>query len=190
MTKNQTAGSLLRNYPFAAVCAGVVIFLSIALVFRWGAMDGARSELDRQESEGSQIEKNVANAVGLEEHLGLVKDGVSKLESKLITVDDVSGNQEYFYRLEATSGVRLSILRPLGVAKTVQANATYRPAGFNVVVEGEYTQIIAFLRAVETGAHLYRLVDFSLQRASQQAESSSSTPVVLNVNLQLLASKQ
>lgn len=190
MTTIQSVGKALRRRPFATACCAIACVLLLVLALRFSAVDTARAELARVESEGGQIEKNVRNAANIEDHLSHVKEGVAKFDARLITVDDVSGNQEYFYRLESVTGVRLSILRPLGVPKSLDKNASYRPAGFNVVVEGDYAQVISFLRALEKGTHPYRVTDFTLQRASQQQETSAIVPIVLNLNLELLASKQ
>jgi hypothetical protein len=190
MTTIQSVGKVLRRRPFATACCAIACLLLLGVVFRFGAIDTARTELARVEAEGGQIEKNVRNAANIEEHLSQVKKGVVEFEARLITVDDVSGNQEYFYRLESATGVRLSNPRPLGVPKSLDKNASYRPAGFNVVVEGDYAQVITFLRALEKGTHPYRVTDFTLQRASQQQESSAIVPIVLNLNLELLASRQ
>ena len=191
MTKAHSAGEFLRRYPFAAACAMISSILVAVLLIRFGDLDAARAELGRLEMEGKRIDTNVRNAARFEDQVGAIKAGVASLESKLISIDDVSGNQGFFYRLEASTGVHLSILQPQGEAKNLPKDAIYRPAAFKVVVEGSYAQIIAFFSALESGAHLYRMRDFTLQRASQPQDSVSAAPsVVLDLNMQLLATKQ
>ena len=194
MSKAPTKTNLLRRYPLALACAGLALVLAAVYFLRSGTLADERTKLEQLESDGKTIERNVRNSAALEEHLATLKAGLAGLESKLTRVDDVSANQEYFYGLESASGVRMSVLRPLGAPKTVAAGQNYQPAGFSVVVEGEYPQLIAFLHALETGSRLYRLVDFNVQRASAAvvAEASASGPAqkeVLTINLQLLAAK-
>ena len=186
MSKASNAGILFRRFPLASACLAGCLLLVIAYYFRQDALAGRLARFEQLESEGKMLERNVRNAVGLEEHLEKLNEGIDLLEDKLTRVDDVSGNQEYFYGLEKGTGVRVSILRPLGPAKGVSAGQAYQPAGFNIVVEGGYTQLIRFLRALEQGPRLYRLNDFSVQRTSGQ---ESGPREVLTINLQLLASK-
>ena len=81
-------------------------------------------------------------------------------------------------------------LRPLGASKAAVAASLYQPAGFNVVVEGEYSQLCGFLRSLESGQSLYRLIDFSVQRASTVASAEGRAQrEVLTINFQLLAAK-
>ncbi len=190
MSKAPSSGNILQRYRFASAAAGLAVIFAGAYFFRGGALTSAQAECDTLEAEGKKTERNVRNAKDLEKHIAAMQRGVTQLESKLARVDDVSGSQEYFYGLEGASGVRVTVLRPLGLPKG-NAAATYQPVGFNVVVEGEYGQLIAFLRSLENGARLFRLQDFSVQRA---AGGSSTDPAakprdVLTINLQLLAAK-
>lgn len=194
MSKAPTKANLLRRYPLALACAGLALVMVAVYFLRNGTLAEERTKLEQLEADGKKIERNVRNSAALEEHLAALKAGVAGLEEKLTRIDDVSGNQEYFYGLEAASGVRMSVLRPLGAPKGAAAGQNYQPASFSVVVEGDYPQLIAFLHALETGSRLYRLVDFNVQRASAAvvAEASASGPAqkeVLTINLQLLAAK-
>lgn len=188
--KSQTSESVLRRYPLAIGCATAAVLILIALFFRHGALADTRSQLEQLEADGKNVERNVRNAVGLEEHLAALKRLVSQREAMLTRVDDIAGNQEYFYDLEKNSGVAMTVLRPLGAPRTVAAGSIYQPAGFNVVVEGQFSQICTFLRSLEQGNRLYRLGDFSVQRSSTEASiEGRSQKEVLTINFQLLASK-
>ncbi len=194
MSKAQSAAVLLlQRYPLACVCTAISICLVAGIVFRAGALSEAQATALDQEAEGKRIGRNIRNASGLEDQLKAIHDGVARLESMLIKVDDVSGNQEFFYRLESAAGVSVIILRPAAALKNPTQGSFYQAAGFNVVVEGGYSQVIAFLRALERGPKLHQLTDFTLQRSStekSEAGAASAAPkVVLNLNLQLLASK-
>jgi len=190
MSNPQPQKNFFRRYPLALGCAALASLLLAAYLVRQGTLSESREGLAQLETEGRTIERNVRNAVGIEEHADALKQGVARLESMLTRVGDISGNQDYFYRLESISGVRISVLTPLGAPKTVDLSAAYQPAGFRVVVEGTYAQLCGFLRALECGQRLYRLNDFSLQRAtSDMSAGSVAQREVLTINLQLLASK-
>jgi Tfp pilus assembly protein PilO len=189
MSKEQTPQNILRRYPLAVASTGVALALLVVVAVRYSGLDEANAALEQNTTEAQKAERNVRNAADLEQHLAIVNQGVARLEKMLIGVDDVSGNQAYFYRLETETGVRVSVLRPTGASKDQPKNASYQRVGFNVVVQGSYAQVIAFLRALEQGDRLYRLVDFSLQRASEDRSTGTGAGVALNLNLQLLARK-
>ncbi|HLP67918.1 MAG TPA: hypothetical protein VK181_10410, partial [Rhizobium sp.] len=179
--------NLLRRYRLALSGAGLALLLAGFALFRGSASADAAAELETRRMTTQTAERNLRNAAGLEQHLEVLNKHVPRLEAMLIGLDDVSGNQAYFYRLESNTGVRVVVLRPTGVPKDAPKNSAYVPAGFNIVVQGSYAQVVTFLRALENGERLYRLTDFSLQRANEQ--SGGKPQVALNLNLQLLAKK-
>ncbi len=187
MSKAPNAGNIVRRFPVASGCLAGCLVLGGLFFLRQSTLSDELARLEVLESEGKKLALGVRNATGIEEHLAALKTAIGALEGKLTRVDDVSGNQEYFYSLESGTGVRVSILRPLGPPKTTTAGQAYQPTGFNVVVEGEYVQLIRFLRTLEQGPRLYRLSDFAVQRAS--AEANAAQKEVLTINLQLLAAK-
>ena len=190
MSKAPNPGNIVRRFPLASGCLVACLLLGGTFFLRQGSLASERARLEVLEIEGKKLALSVRNATGIEDHLAALKAAIVTLESKLTRVDDVSGNQEYFYSLEAGTGVRVSILRPLGPAKATSAGQAYQPTGFNVVVEGEYVQLIRFLRTLEQGPRLYRLNDFAVQRASgEAAQTTAAQKEVLTINLQLLAAK-
>jgi hypothetical protein len=200
MAQLKSGTALYRRFPLATIFVVLWVALLAGLFFRFGALDEARASLAQQEAEGKRIEKNVLNGTGLDKQVAALTAGLSKLEAKLIRPDDVGTNQQYFYELVSATGVRLANLRPLGVAqgmaqgvaqaKSKAPAANYLPFGYGVVVDGSFAQVLAFVRALETGARHYRLVDYGLQRQTQDpgAGTSNGGKVVLNLNLELLAS--
>ncbi|HLP07240.1 MAG TPA: type 4a pilus biogenesis protein PilO [Opitutaceae bacterium] len=188
MSKDQSPKAFALRYPLALASAGVALLLAGVTAFRFSSLDEATTELESLRSDAQKAERNVRNASGIEQHLEVLTKNVGRLESMLIGVDDVSGNQAFFYRLETNTGVRIVVLRPGGAAKDAAKTASYVPAGFNVVVQGSYAQIVAFLGALEDRERLYRLNDFTIQRASDQ-QAGGGPEVALNLNLQLLAKK-
>ena len=193
MAQPNSVTVLVRRFPLATICAALWILLLVGLFLRFGGLDVAKAELSRQEAEGTRIEKNVLNGTNLDKHVAALAAGLSKLEAQLIRPDDVGTNQQYFYELVSATGVKLSNLRPVGIAqakgKVKAASTTYQPFGYKVVVEGGFAQIVVFLQAIESGARHYRLVDYTVQRlAVDQAAEAKGNKVVLNLNLELLAS--
>lgn len=193
MASFQAVSGVSRRFPLATICVALSVALLIGLFFRSDALGEANSSLTQQEAEGKRIEKNLLNGASLERDMASLSAGLAKLEAKLIRSDDVGTNQQYFYELVSITGVKLSVLRPLGLARTkIKGKAptsNYQPFGYSVVVEGSFAQTLAFLQTLEAGGRHFRLVDYSMQRGAQgQDPGAKSGSVVLNLNLELLAS--
>jgi hypothetical protein len=193
MASFHAVSGVARRYPLATICVALSGSLLIGLFFRFDALGEASASLTQQEAEGKRIEKNLLNAASLERDMASLAAGLAKLEAKLIRADDVGTNQQYFYELVSTTGVKLSVLRPQGLAKSKikgKVSATnYQPFGYNVVVEGSFSQAVAFLQTLEAGGRHFRLVDYTMQRATQGQDTGANIGnVVLNLNLELLAS--
>ena len=193
MARPKSVSALVRRFPLATGCAVLWVLLLVGLFIRFGALGEAKAEFTRQETEGTRIKRDVLHGTNLDKHVAALAAGLSKLEAQLIRPDDVGTNQQYFYQLESATGVKLSVLRPQGVSKSKPKDKalsnSYHPFAYNLVVEGEFHRIRAFLQALETGVRHYRLVDYTVQRAAEdQSDPTKAGRVVLNLNLELLAS--
>ena len=189
ISQQSSVAGVFRRYPVASACVVLWGALLIGLFFRFGALDEGRALLEQKETEGKRIERNVLNGAGLDKQVAALKASLERLESKLIKPDDVGPNQQYFYELEGATGVKLSTLRSTGVPKSKGTSALFRPVGYNVVVEGRFPQVLAFVQALEIGGRHYRLVDYTIQRTGLELVPEGKVGnVVLNLNLELLAS--
>ena len=97
-------------------------------------------------------------------------------EARLIRASDIGINQQYFYRLETESGVKLVDLRQ-GARGTPKGGTV--PISFTVSAQGDYAQVLAFLRALENGAHFCRV-------QSGSCSGPRKGPVTVALNLELL----
>ncbi len=189
MASTFSVSGFCRRFPLATFCAAVWLILLAVVGYRFGLLAESQALLAEKEAEGKRLERNVANAVGLDRQTVALKSGLAALEARVIRIDNVGPNQQYFYDLEAASGVKVTILRQVAGTKSKVKSVLFRPAGYNVVAEGRYDQVMDFVRALETGTRHYRLADYTLQRGSQDSSADGTGGrVVLNLNLELLAS--
>lgn len=189
MSQTKSVTALFRRFPVATFCAVFWVALMAGLLLRAGLLTDARALLTEKEVAAQRSEASVRNGAGLPRHLEALKSGLAKLEAKLIRPDNVGPNQQYFYEHESAASVKISILRALGLPKMKGKAPLFLPFAYNVVVEGRFPQVVDFLRALECGEHHYRLVSLTLQRSSiDQSAAAKVDNVVLNINLELLAS--
>lgn len=189
MSQPQSIVGHIRRFPLATIGVVLLLGLLVGLFLRWDDLGEAKTILAEKQAISKRNDLNVRNGVGLAKHLEALKSGVTALESKLIRVDDIGTNQQYFYAQEVAAGVKLSVLRVVGVSRGQEKGALYQRVAYNVVVEGRFPQILAFLQGLELGEKHYRMVSFTLQRGGSGQVSGGAAPsVTLNLNLELLAS--
>jgi hypothetical protein len=184
--------AVVRKYSLATGCLVALIAIAVAFVWRLDLLDQARERLDGRKAEGRNIDKNLQNAATLESHFAALREGRVKLEAKLIHAEDLATNQEYFFKLENSTGLKLSQLRQITTApakgRKAAANAPlYQPVAFSLSLEGTFARVLAFLNALENGPHVCRLTSISVQRSgSSGAGDIRGTDVAVNLNLELL----
>jgi hypothetical protein len=95
-----------------------------------------------------------------------------KLAGRLVDPADVATNQQYFYKLESETKVKLTDLRQLPIAgkRKGQAPTLFNTVTYTANVQGDYIHILQFVRQVELGARVCRILSGSLSM-SRAAES-------------------
>jgi hypothetical protein len=184
----------LKPYPFATAAIALSLVLAVAWYFRWMGMDEQVSRHQSLDTEWRKMEANVfKNSVNLETHLEKAKAASQDARNRLIQPSELARNYQYFYRLEAATGVRIVALQqqspppPSAAASGGREAATAPPplfskVGYTLAVSGTFHQLLEFLHAVENGEHFYQLKTFGLQGASEPG----SRLLTLTMNFDLL----
>jgi hypothetical protein len=123
----------------------------------------------------------------LPEQLARVTAASKEANSRLVRVGQLADNLQYFYKLEAETGVKFLDLRQTTDAVR-SAKAGKIPVGFTLTVQGDYPLLFEFLRRLESGSHYCRVksanvVPFDQGAGSGGARSDASK---LTLNLELL----
>jgi hypothetical protein len=180
--------SLLRRHPLATICGGIALVVLGAFVFRYSSLDDAKELLAQQQGKAESIHRNIRNATELPEHLAALQSGVTRLEEKLMRSGDVAAYQQFFFKLETDSGVKIVRLQPTATSRPGQGKqaGTYLPLGFDITVEGTFPDVVRFSRNLESSARYFRLGSFSVRRGGGTGQSNI---VTLIMGLELLGSQ-
>ena len=168
--------ALIKKNPIITVCVVLTIALAATIYLRSDAIPDANNTLDQKSTEAQRYALNIANAVQLKDHLEALKAANKVVESRMVHASDIGINQQFFYKLESDSGVKLTDLRQGRVMPTKTA---YAPIEFNVSLQGDFPAVLKFLRELEDGAHYCRVVTAS-------CAAGRSGPVSLTVTVELL----
>jgi len=174
--------SLIRNYPVVSSCVGLLLLL-VGANFH---LFNQRLALARQHEDarryGEASLPALASRTRLTAQVAVAQEAVELIDRNLVTESDLAENLGYFYKLETASRARLVQIDQLN-AQIVQDNP-FKAIPFALRVSGSYPQVIAFVRALETGPRLARIRTYSFARGDGKAGT-----LAVDLNVELLGNK-
>ena len=183
---NEQVVALLKKTPLITGCAVVSVLLVGALFYRADAIPLAQDELDKTTAEAARYEANLKNASQLEEQYKNLVASTAQIEARMLRVDALAINQQYFYKLASETGVAIkdpSQGRPSGKYGTSVA------LPYAITLEGSLAQVLTFLRRLECGEHFARTMSASLAPSTKETSGKEgvNSLLYLTVNIELLA---
>jgi hypothetical protein len=185
----------LKKYPFAAACVGFSLLLLAVYCFRQDAIPQSETLLADRTAESRRLRANITNSASLKEHVAALEEANRKVDQRLVRLADLAKNQQYFYKIEAETGVKLTDLRPGSVSNSTAAKPVagikkhYSSVPYSCSVQGTYNQLLAFLRKVQGGEHFQRILTATVSMAgsSGEDEAAAADPVLsLTINIEFL----
>lgn len=180
--------SLVKKNPLLAGCAVIGLGLLVTIYFRSGLGEERKTELDQKQTEGRRYHANLTNSAQLTEDLQVLVEANRIVRDRAINPADLAKNLQYFYRIEAETGVKYTDLRQVGVVAGGKATpaagakpsaaSSYVPINYTVSVSGDFPAMINFLRSLERGGHFCRL--------NGMVASLTASSVTINLNVDLL----
>lgn len=184
----------IKRYPLPTLCGLIVLICAVYFNFRVEMLTELQIQRDEAIRQAGQMDENlvasasrdqsIAGNASLAENLQKMKEHLEKLEDRIVRSSELEVNYGYFYRLESETGVSLADLSqsgPVAPAKGV-AKTAFVPVGYNLIISGRFSRIIAYLDELENGERFYRLKSFNLQRGREVDQ----TAVTIALNLELL----
>lgn len=182
----QKLTALIKRHTLCSACVALSLVLAVAIYLRGGSLPDLQQRYADNSAEGERIFANKTNAATLPDQLAALKADDEAIAARLVHSDDLATNLQYFYRLEADTGVKLVDLRQLSLSPPHKsaAKTPYAGVGFAVTVQGSYPTLLVFLRKLENGAYFCRINAATFNRAG--GEGAVGDLITLNLNLELL----
>lgn len=174
-----------KKNPVSVGCGVLIIALLATAYFRLELPGEAEAELEQKSNEAARLAANLKNATHLKEHFDGITNAQKQIEARLIQPKQLTTNSQYFYKLESETGAKLLDLRQsaLSSAARKEIKGAYVPTIFTLSVQGDYSQVLTFLRRLENGSHFCRVLTASCNTSSAERAGGQLT---LGVNLELL----
>lgn len=184
----KSAVSWIKKNVVSSTCAVVAVLLLVFFLVRKGSVSAMEGAIEVKTSESRALKANIVNAASLKEHLEKLKVANELVSSRLMKAGDLAKSQQYFYKMETDSGVKLMDLRPLsnttGPAKTA-TKSVYSPVSYSCTVQGTYQQLLAFLGGLESGDHFSRILSANVSLVGSGAESAALSDPALTMMISI-----
>jgi len=163
---NEQLISAIKKNPIVTVCVVVVLACGVGLYLRQGEKPDAEQRLEDLSKQGRRMSSNIKNAVHLDEELEALAAANEQIDKRLVDAGRLADNLQYFYELEATTGIKLIDLRQVAsspIGRGPAKKTLFTPVSFSVALNGTYEQLMDLLQRLEGGRHFCRVLtaDFS-----------------------------
>jgi hypothetical protein len=173
-----------KKRPLVFACALLsFVFLGVTY-WRLGAVDTLQEQVDERLLVLQKTKANVTHSVQLDAQVKEFTQINQKIKASALRPADLAQNQQMFYRLESETGVKLIDIRQQATDKTPVKGAvvtTYSPVVFALTIEGDYRQVLAFTKRLESGPTLSRTSNALFIMGSNNLPSLSMTVEMLGL---------
>ena len=173
---------LIRRYALVSSCVAVLLLLGAANYYFLDQRHMLAKQHEEARRYGESMLPVLASHSRLTAQVATTQEAVELIERNLVVESDLAENVGYFYKLETASRARLAQISQLN-SQVLQGNP-FKAVPFSMRVTGTYPQIIAFVRALETGPRLARIKDYDFTRGDAKTGA-----LALDLTVELLGAK-
>jgi Tfp pilus assembly protein PilO len=156
----------LKAHRLAIAALAVALVAGAAGYWRSMGQSDLQTRLENLQSQANRQSDNIRFSQKLDAQYAHLVEINEHLNARLTTATDLASNQQYFYRIEKESGVKLLDLRQTTLPRKKRASGIFTPVPYTISVQGEYSRILKFIRELESGERLCRVVSFALSNSS------------------------
>lgn len=182
----------IKKYPVGTAAIAVTVLMLAALFVRHSSLTELRDGVAEKAEESDKLTHNISYASQLDEQLRELQDSNRLIAGRLVNPQDLAINLQYFYKLEAETGVKLLDTRPVSAgagAKITPTKGGYIPVQYAVSLQGGYAKVLSFLRRLEQGSIYCRVVTANCTRTQSEQSGSqdkTSDEIVLSLTVEIL----
>ena len=172
-----------KKHLVSISCGLLTLAVAGGIYFRGGESPAAEAELTQKSTEAERYALNIKNSDKLKEQVDALVVADKEIESRLVRYNQLGVNNQYFFKLESETGVKLVDFRQSSLQPAAKgAKTTFIPVGFSVSVQGNLAQLMEFLHRLEGGAHYCRVLSATCAGNS----ANRNAPLTLALTLEML----
>jgi Tfp pilus assembly protein PilO len=168
--------ALLKKHPTTSVCLLLSVLCGLAYYFRGDAVEQLGGELAAKTKEAQTMSANIRNSAGLAQQAAEIQEASKQLDARLMKVGQIAINQQFFYRLENDTGVRLVDVRqnPVPPARPGAGKRNFVGVPFSISIQGNFKQVTDFIQRLEHSPHLCRFLNVSMNKMAGSLEGAAT----------------
>ena len=182
----------VKKYPVGSCSLAISLIMLVALIVRYLDVETIQENHDKAAAEGQRLAANVSHASQLADQTQALEEANKVITSRLVNPSDLAINLQYFYKLEAETGIKLVDTRPVdsrGGAKAA-VKGLYTPVQYIISLQGGYGKVLAFIRKLEHGTYFCRVISSNCSQAQAEQEKGTgekgSSEMVMSLTVELL----
>ncbi len=172
---------IVKKYPLPSACLLVLIIAVMAFYLRTDLLIEANSKLEERSTELKRYKTNLAASAQLDTQLLVLQKANAQLQASAIHITELAKNPQFFYSLEKETGVKISDVRQMATSAAKGPLDAFIVVPFTIVAEGEYINILNFLKRLEYGNNIVKISTASLDPFQQTKLSLTITVDVLGL---------
>ncbi|MEI7799355.1 MAG: type 4a pilus biogenesis protein PilO [Opitutaceae bacterium] len=179
-----------RRNVLLTVCLSLILITSLSTYVLWQYDQALVREHASIRYRSESMLRALVQQPRITTEIAKITTALQAIDQHLIKEEDLADNLGYFYQAETASGIHLTQLNQLS-AQPQPLDSLYKSIPFTLQAAGSYTQIIHFLRELETGPRQLKIRTYTLSRAPSNGDAlkpETGTPdlLILESTLELL----
>lgn len=180
-------GKIVGQYPIPFVCGFLILFFLVLLFMRGPVIEKYEAQLMELERNWQSIQVNLERSAGLEADIEQIEEGREIVQTRLMDIEAVAVNSEFFYSLEDRTGIEL-IQFSQGTATdgenlrgSRKGLKHFMAIPFDLSLNGTLPEILEMLDLLDRSPYIVRNDELSLMRPQ---EGSTENRALLRGRLQ------
>ncbi len=187
---NEQFIALIKKNPITVVCIVLVIAIGLFTYYRMDELPEQDRILVETQTEAERLAANKKNSERLKDQYDALVVANKQIDARLIRMSDLTRNHGYFDKLEADTGVKLTLIQQTLTSPPPQGKGpkqVFTRVPFSITAVGDYASLLEFLRHLENGNAYCRVLSCTINAATpQQAGGERTNTLTLRLGLELL----
>lgn len=156
-----------KNYIIISVCFLTVIFLSLIFIyFQFKEIQQKSNELISQKNNASLLEKEFQQMENFKREYAYYQLDLEKIDNLFIDSQNPVKFIEYLEKSASRFGIDLKISTP-----SFSKEGSFSFAGLQLFSSGDFSQILVFIRELETGPYLIKVQNLDMENYKDKKAS-------------------
>jgi hypothetical protein len=168
--------NLFRKFTVPTIAVILAISSLIVYYFRSDLSVESNAKFEQSTAQLKRLRDNISAASQLDDQLSVLENANKRLGKTAMRLTELAKNTQIFYNLEKEIGFKLvDVSQLVKSAPNKSSNDIYIVIPFDVTVEGDFKQIMMFLKRLEYAEQVTRIKTASISPAQGTTLSLSLT---------------